>query len=325
MRKFAATVGLLVLVGAITETLVLARVHYHPLQLTAFFLSLTLVLGAYVALADEDFVRALRARAARSRAAALGLPALLLVPYLAVAAGTGTFSLGGAGKLAAYIAVPVLLLMPDRLRSATRAGWRDFAAMVALAIPVGAHWLSGIWMWPEDLYFFRPLYSVLVGGYAFMVIRNLEGVGYKLTFGWKDAGEAVLHFAGFAVVAIPAGLALEFLHPHAAHPSPWAVGFQFFGIFLTVAVPEELLFRGILQNFLVKSLRSERRELYGLLIASVVFGAAHLHHAPVPNWRYMILATMAGIFYGNTYRRRGRVAASALTHTLVDTLWRFWF
>ena len=158
-----------------------------------------------------------------------------------------------------------------------------------------------------------------------MVVRNLAGIGYKLTFGWKDAAEAVLHFAGFAVIAVPLGMALGFIHPHAGHPSPWMVGFESFGIYLTIAIPEELLFRGILQNFLIKSLSSKRRELYGLLIASVVFGAAHLHHAPVPNWRYMILATIAGIFYGNTYRRRGRVSASALTHTLVDTIWRFWF
>ena len=325
MRRLAAAIGLLVLLAALAETLVLVRIRYFPVELAALLLSFTLVLGAFVALTDEDFVRELRRRAAASSAAALGLPLLLLFPYLILALGTGTFSLDGAGKLIAYIAVPVLLLFPDRKRAAARAGWRDFAAMLALAFPVGAHWLHGIWMWPEDLYFFRPLYSVLIGGYAFMVVRNLEGVGYKLTFGWKDAAEAVVHFAGFAIIAIPLGTTLGFLHPHTSSPSAWSVGFQFFGIYLTVAIPEEMLFRGILQNFLVKSFRCERRELYGLLIASVIFGAAHLHHAPVPNWRYMILATVAGIFYGNTFRRRGRVSASALTHTLVDTVWRFWF
>jgi membrane protease YdiL (CAAX protease family) len=325
MRKLAATTGLLVLLAALAETLVLVRVRYFPVELAALLLSFTLVLGAFVALTDDGFVRELRARAAASSAAALSLPLLLLFPYLILALGTGTFSPYGAGKLIAYIYAPVLLLFPDRTRTAPRAGWRDFAAMLALAFPVGAHWLHGIWMWPEDLYFFRPLYSVLIGGYAFMVIRNLEGVGYKLTFGWRDAAEAVMHFAGFAVIAVPLGMALGFLHPHTASPAPWSVGFQFFGIYLTVAIPEEMLFRGILQNFLVKSFRSQRRELYGLLIASVIFGAAHLHHAPVPNWPYMILAALAGVFYGNTFRRRGRVSASALTHTLVDTIWRFWF
>lgn len=325
MRKVLLITGSLLLLAALAEGLVLARVSLDAGKLAAFFICLSLVLGAFVGLTDARFVRKLREWAVSSSAAALGMPFLLLVPYFIFAFATGTFSANGAGKLAAYIAVPTLLLFPDLLRRATRAGWRDFAAMLALGLPVGAHWMTGIWMWPEDLYFFRPLYSVCVGGYAFMVIRNLEGVGYRLTFRWKDLTEALLNLTGFALVAIPLGLALGFLHPHAGPLSAWDVGFQFFGIYIFIAIPEELLFRGILQNFLVRSFRSERRELYGLLIASVIFGAAHLHHAPVPNWRYGILATLAGIFYGNAYRTRHRLSASALTHTLVDTAWRFWF
>jgi CAAX protease family protein len=325
MRKLLAAIASLVLLASLAEVLVLARVRFDPASLAAFFLCFALVLGVFVGLTDARFLGRLREWASASPAAALGLPFLLLIPYLILAFGTGTFSLRGAGKLAAYIAAPVLLLLPDRLRHAERAGWRDFAAMLALAFPVGANWLTGIWTWPEDLYFFRPIYSVCVGGYAFMVIRNLEGVGYKLTFRRKDMTEALINFTGFALIAIPLGIALGFIHPRAGPVSPWSVAFQFFGIYLSVAIPEELLFRGILQNLLVRSFRSRRRELYGLLIASVIFGAAHLHHAPVPNWRYMILATLAGIFYGNTYRTRHRLSASALAHTLVDTVWRFWF
>jgi membrane protease YdiL (CAAX protease family) len=139
----------------------------------------------------------------------------------------------------------------------------------------------------------------------------------------------------FALLAIPLGLALKFIHPHStaplAHGSVEGLGpvlnflFLFVGIYLTVAIPEEMMFRGILQNLLVHTIYKGPRGLYGLLIASVVFGAAHLHHAPVPNWRYAILATLAGIFYGNIYRTRQRLCASALTHALVDTIWHFWF
>ncbi|HET7842259.1 MAG TPA: type II CAAX endopeptidase family protein [Terriglobia bacterium] len=325
MRKALLAGGSLVLLASGAEALVWLRYPYDPLKLASFFLCFALVLGAFAALTDSKVVRQLREWAVASPAAALGLPFLLLLPYFIFAFGTGTFSATGAGKLTAYIAAPVLLLAPDRLREATQAGWRDFAAMLALGVPVAAHLLNGIWMWPEDLYFFRPLYSVCVGAYAFLVIRNLEGIGYNLTVGLKDTLQAVIHFAGFAILCIPLGIALGFLHPHAGPVSPWAVGFQFIGIYLTIAIPEELLFRGILQNFLVKSFRSARRELYGLLAASVIFGAAHLHHAPVPNWRYMILATLAGVFYGNVYRTRRSVSASAITHTLVDTAWRFWF
>ena len=324
MRKLLLAAGSLLLLAFAAEALVWLRYPHDPVKFGAFFICFALVLGAFAGLADARFIRQLREWATGSAAAAFCIPFLLLVPYLIFAFGTGTFTAQGAGKLAAYIAVPVLLLAPDRLRHAARAGWRDYAAMLALAVPVAANWLTGIWTWPEDLYFFRPLYSVLIAGYAFMVIRNLEGVGYKLTVRWKDVTDALINFIAFAIVAIPLGIALGFLHPHAEPVEAWSVGFQFVGIYLTIAIPEELLFRGILQNFLVRSIRSERRELYGLLIASVIFGAAHLHHAPVPNWRYMILATIAGVFYGNVFRTRRRVSASALTHTLVDTMWRFW-
>jgi hypothetical protein len=231
--------------------------------------------------------------------------------------------------LTAYIAVPTLLLLPDRLRRAERIGWRDFAAMLALAVPVASHWLNGIWFWPQELYVFRPLFCVCVGAYGFTVIRNLEGVGYRLLWRKRDAIDAFANFAAFALLGIPLGLLMGFIRPHTSSISLRQVVLQFVGIYLTVAIPEELLFRGILQNFLARSIRRGPHGLYGLLIASAVFGASHLHHAaplmPVPNWRYAVMATLAGIFYGNAYRARQRLSSSALTHALVDTTWHFWF
>jgi len=217
-------------------------------------------------------------------------------------------------------------------------------AMLALAVPVSAGWLRGIWTWPQDIYIFRPIFCVLAGGYAFLVLRGLEGVGFRLIWRKSDISDALLNLLAFSLLAIPLGIALNFLHPHSMTPLthgpifqvPWLenvvrslgpeVNFflLFLGIYLTVAIPEELLFRGILQNILVRTIRKGPAGLYGLLLASVVFGASHLHHAPVPNWRYAILATLAGIFYGNVFRTRQRLSASALTHALVDTIWHFW-
>jgi membrane protease YdiL (CAAX protease family) len=237
------------------------------------------------------------------------------------------------------------LLLPDRRRHRPTLNWRDALALLAMALPVSAGWLRGIWTWPQDIYIFRPIFCVLVAGYTFMVLRNLEGVGFRLIWRKKDVGDALLNLLAYSLLAIPIGIMLNFIHPHSMtplihgpiFPSPWLedlVGelapvlnffFLFIGIYLTVAIPEELLFRGILQNLLVRTIHRGPRGLYGLLTASVVFGTAHLHHPPRPNWRYAILATMAGIFYGNVYRTRQRLCASALIHALVDTLWHFWF
>ncbi len=336
--------GLAVLASA-AEGLIRARIEIDPWRLAALLASVVLVVGAFVGLTDTALLRQLRHWAVASSALAAGLPFLLLVPYLIFGLGTRTFSFVALGKLTAYIAIPTTLLLPDRLHHRESLTWRDLAAMVALAVPISAGWLQGIWTWPQDIYIFRPIFCVLVGGYDFMVVRNLEGVGFRLVWRWRDVSEALLNLLAYALLAIPLGVALGFIHPHAMRALTrgpmfqvaWLEGvvqtvrpainffFLWVGIYLTVAIPEELLFRGVLQNILVRTIRKGPRGLYGLLIASVVFGASHLHHAPVPNWRYAIMATLAGIFYGNVYRTRGRLCASALTHALVDTIWHFWF
>ncbi len=323
-RPFLLLISLAALV-AVGDGLILWRVRLDPARLTAFLACFVLTLTAFVALALPGFVKLLRHQALQSWQWALGMPFALLVPYLILAFGTGTFSGRAVLKLVAYIAVPNALLLPDRIHRPDHVGWRDFAAMLALGLPVSAGWLTGIWVWPEDVYIFRPLFCVCVGAYAFLVVRNLDGVGYRLTFRKGDVIDGLANFAAFALVGIPLGYALGFIRVHSQPVSLGGLALQLFAVYFTIAIPEELLFRGILQNFLVRSLRSPRRGLWGLLVASVVFGASHLHHAPVPNWRYAIMAALAGAFYGNAYRTRQRLSSPALTHALVDTVWHFWF
>lgn len=325
MKKFILALFLLTLIAAAAEVVMLLSLRLNPWQLGAFLEALSLILAAFVALTYSGFTKRLRHWAVESAWAALGVPFLLLIPYFIYALGTGTFSWRAVGKLSAYIAAPTLLLLPDRTRKADRVNWRDFAAMLSLALPVSAHWLGGIWTWPQNIYFFQPLVCVCVGAYGFIVVRNLEGIGYRLGPRKEDVVAGLVNLVGFSLLAIPLGIVLGFIHPHANRISIGQFAFQFFGIYFSIAIPEELLFRGILQNFLARTISRGPRGLYGLLIASVIFGASHLHHPPVPNWRYGILATLAGIFYGNAYQTRQRLSASALTHTLVDTMWHFWF
>ena len=89
------------------------------------------------------------------------------------------------------------------------------------------------------------------------------------------------------------------------------------------AWPEEFLFRGLLQNSLSRTFSSETA---GWLTASVLFGLAHITNNGVfPNWRYAMLATIAGIFYGRTWCKTNSIFASAIVHALVDTIWHVAF
>ena len=333
MKKVIFTLAALLLIAGLAEVIVLRRTLIEPVKLGAVLFSLSLTLGAFIGLTDSGLVRELRHWAAHSITAAGAVPLALLAPYMIYALGTGTFSLIGLGKLAAYVLAPTALLLPDRMsrdpvgtgHRAGQVGWRDFAAMVALGLPISANWLAGIWTWPFELYFFRPLTAVCVGSYSFIVVRRLDDVGYKLALRKGDWIDGLANFAAFSLLAIPLGYALGFIHFRPASVSLAGFSLQLLGIYLTIAIPEELLFRGILQNSLMRIIQRGPKGVYGLLIASLVFGASHLHHPPVPNWKYGIMASLAGIFYGNAYRTRHRLSAPALTHALVDTAWHFWF
>ena len=62
-----------------------------------------------------------------------------------------------------------------------------------------------------------------------------------------------------------------------------------------------------------------------LVVTAVIVGLSHFNK-PLPfNWRYVVLATLAGIFYGRAWRDRHRLLSSSTTHTLVDVIWSLWF
>ena len=326
MKKTFIVLGSLALLVALVEALILLQVRLPLWPLAAVLFSFAVLLLAFVGFTSTAVVRQLRHWAVKSALVAFGMPFLLLIPYLIFAAGTRTFSLIALGRLAAYIAVPVALLLPDRIHGAQRLSWRDLAAMVALGLPISAHWMNGIWTWPAGLDLMRSFFCVCVAAYAFIVVRNLEGVGFRL--GWRkwDLSDGLSNFAFLALLVIPLGIGLNFLHPHSSsQASVLQFAVQLSVVYFTIAIPEELLFRGILQNLLTKTLTCRHHSLYALLGTSVVFGLAHLHHPPVPNWKYGLLAAIAGFFYGNAYRTRQRLSASALPHALADTVWHLWF
>jgi membrane protease YdiL (CAAX protease family) len=76
-----------------------------------------------------------------------------------------------------------------------------------------------------------------------------------------------------------------------------------------------------MQNLLERRVGSAR----ALLITAGLFGLSHFNkRATTFNWRYVLLAAIAGIFYGLAWRQERRVGAAAITHASVDTIWGIW-
>jgi membrane protease YdiL (CAAX protease family) len=251
----------------------------------------------------------------------LGAPALLCVPYAMVADGFGIFRWEW---LALYALLPsALAIFLEQARIVdpeSRGGWRDFVILMALGLAVDLRWLEPAW--PHGLSAFGKLLLLDAGIYGFLAVRQLDGVGFDLRLKLRDAGIGLREFLLYAPIAIVLGLALGFIHFHAGWPAPLRAVGAFVFTFLGIAIPEELFFRGWLQNLL------ERRmgRTAALFVTAILFGLAHWNkRATTFNWRYVLLAALAGIFYGRAWRAQRRVGASALTHATVDTLWSLWF
>jgi membrane protease YdiL (CAAX protease family) len=247
-------------------------------------------------------------------------PATLAAPYALVGWATGNFRWGWLALYALLpVAVAALLWQAARVDSAQRADWRDFVVLAALGLAVDLRWFESAW--PPHLAVFNKMLLLDAGIYGFLAIRQLNGVGFSLRLKLRDVGIGLRELLLFTPIAVLLGLGLGFLHFHAGWPHLIQIVKAFLFTFLFIAVPEELFFRGWLQNLL------ERRmgRYPALFLTAALFGLSHFNKRAVHfNWRYVLLAALAGIFYGRAWRQERRVGASAITHASVDTLWSLW-
>jgi membrane protease YdiL (CAAX protease family) len=251
---------------------------------------------------------------------------IAVVPFLAYLIyllGTNSFTLWRVSIAAAYVFAPVLLVISA---VGTKPGaWQDYLAMLAIFLPLKLRLLNGLWPYPGATigYVATMLLAINVALATFLFVRQFSGVGYNIVWGRDAAFNVALHFGLLALILIPLGTALHFIqfNPGQAHWKSLPV--DAISIFLLTAWPEELLFRGLLQNSLSSTLSSETS---GWIAASVIFGLAHINNNGVfPNWRYVLLAIIAGIFYGRTWRKTNSIFPAAIVHGLVDTVWHLLF
>jgi CAAX protease family protein len=246
------------------------------------------------------------------------LPASLAIPYLIFSVSRHEFHWLYFISLAlipvAAAAIVEFSRLPQKLTL------QDVVILLGLALILETHSLGGAWPY-AGLGSLPKLYLADVALYVYLVNRRLEGVGYSFVPSTSAFAIGLREWCFFAPIGIGLGLALHFIRfiPR-VHSALEIVGALLI-TFLLTAVPEELFFRGILQNLLEPWMGRTR----ALFTASVLFGLSHYPKGATFNWRYVILAFIAGIFYGRAWRSRRQILASATTHTLVDTVWSLWF
>ena len=102
----------------------------------------------------------------------------------------------------------------------------------------------------------------------------------------------------------------------------------FIGIWLTIALPEEVVFRGVAQHQLTERAPfkdKQRWKFIVLIIVSIIFGLTHWNNTYAQFiWVYILLASIAGIIYGISWWRGGLFSAM-FVHTLIDWVWALLF
>jgi len=291
------------------------RAFAATLTAFAFFFLVMLLFAA------RGMDEALAARFGAGSGYLLGVAVFLV--YLIYALETNTFAFGRAAAVAGFVFVPLALAASAKQKPP--GCWQDFLILAGVWTAVKFSPLHALWPYPPGgrlAYVFSVLLALNVSLAAFVLLRRVPGIGYSIGWGRHWGFFIGGSYLVFGCIAIPLGSALHFLQ-FAPQWTLWrSLPLLSLGILFFTAWPEEFLFRGLLQNLLA---RASKSDVAGWWTASLLFGFSHITNLGFPNWRYVILACIAGFFYGWTWRKTGSIFASALVHAAVDITWHFLF
>jgi hypothetical protein len=288
---------------------------------------LALLLAAVLAFLAPAPRRFLETVLHRRPAWILAAPPLLTAVFTLAAALAGVSGLPLALLILAYTSAPVLCAYAQGAGPVARPSALDFLTVLLLWLPLEFSAGASLIPRPAQGFLHAVAYgiAILLGLVLFLAFRSVPGLKYNLP---RHARDYWLPLAGFAMAApvlAVVGIALGFIPlPHAPTQSAGRMVSAAGLIFAGTALPEEILFRSLIQNLLMLRFGAGTRTL---LAAAFIFGCAHLDNGPqpLPNWRYMILATIAGVAYGWVFRKASTVLSSAALHMLVDWTKHFFF
>ena len=223
---------------------------------------------------------------------------VLWIPYTIYSWATDNLRVVPRLTLALYLLVPILIVLLTR-RLSNRLRWQEWLVALVLWLPLDFGLMKGVWTWPEGglAYGMSALVGTCLGVFCVVCLQGLDGVGYRWRWRAVDWRVAAGYFALYAPVAIGLGLLTGFLQPAEKLASPGALLPMALGIFIFIGIPEELLFRGIIQNLLEKAHWPPRPGPGG--------GLAHLRRRPSQQRSQPRLALLPAGHPGRTGLRPG--------------------
>ncbi len=90
-----------------------------------------------------------------------------------------------------------------------------------------------------------------------------------------------------------------------------------------VVIPEEVFYRGFIQNEIAKRLNNPFGPTLAILITSLVFAMIHIIF--LPNFAYITTVFITSILYGTIYQLTGKIESSIITHYFTNICHFFFF
>ncbi len=251
---------------------------------------------------------------------ALGMIVTAIAPYLVYATLAGTFRGPAFVWLLGIAAIATFwyLRLPH-------AWWTDVGFLTFFGAIVLSRVFSSIFFAPGKVHasILGELMLTRTAILAAVWFRGMEGINLSLWPSPREWRIGLRQFAYFLPIGLALGYALQFakFRPAPGNWGKYAIGAaaQAAGIYLHVALREEFLFRGLLLQWCTRWWKDSRLALIGV---SLIFGALHLPFRQFPNWRFAILAAIAGWFYGRAFQQGNGVRAAMVTHLLVVFVWK---
>jgi len=159
----------------------------------------------------------------------------------------------------------------------------------------------------------------VVGALSF---RRMEGVGLGLLPTRREWVAGALQYLYFIPIGVLLSLGLKFKVFRWNNLPWWLIVLTFLAMLWVVALSEEFFFRGLLLQWMRAW---TGRESVALAASSVLFGMVHLPFGTFPNWRFALIAAIAGWFYGRAYLKTGSIRAAMVAHALTNVTWKTFF
>lgn len=302
--------------GAIVGIAYSQQQHIPPAVALPVLAAMLLELTFYMSMAFPEVCRRWEALGGRLP---LAMTASAVLPYLVCAPAAGIFSWNRGGLLVLCAAAVTHWFRLFRRGAAAELGFLALVASVYLA-------KAFLWIYPPPVEGVRidalgQLMWIRLGVGSALWIGRAEGTGFGFWPRRHEWAVGLRHFVLLMPLAVALLYGLEFGRFGPPDGWWWKGPATFAGILWVVALGEEFFFRGILQPRLSGWLGVR----IGLVATSVLFGAAHLPFREFPNWRFAVLAAVAGWFYGRAFLLGGGIRAAMVAHALTVACWRTFF